>query len=86
MLTLTKDQISTAPADVQSWLAGTIGLPTPSAENAVASETATPPKVDRPTKEDVLTRATEFCKSDEGKGKLKAILDEMGIKRVGVMS
>ena len=93
MLLLTKQDVSTAPSDVQKWLAATVGLqnpgtspaedvcqPTPDAvEPAAESEAVT----EQPGKEEVLRRAADFLKADDGgTAKLKAILDDMGIGRV----
>ncbi len=93
MLLLTKQDISTAPADVQKWLAATLGLQSRQTSPAESDcqPTADPiepaPESDaaaeQPGKEEVLRRAADFLKAnDGGTAKLKAILDEMGIGRV----
>ena len=84
MLLLTKEDITNAPTEIQTWLLGVIGVRTPTVARTDSPETTTPNETaEQPGKEEVLRRAADFLKSnDGGTAKLKAILDEMGIARV----
>ena len=84
MLLLTKEDITNAPTEIQTWLLGVIGVRTPTVARTVSPETTTPDETtEQPGKEEVLRRAADFLKSnDGGTAKLKAILDDMGLARV----